>query len=94
MKVLNKEFAYYVRIIFHYTYMLWISKYFKALFYLQLQVWVNELPYLIYNYNANACRFQGEMCNLSRFAVCLDTIIPKLETFMRTFSAEIYKFFF
>ena len=32
------------------------------------------------------------MCNLSRFAVCLDTMIPKLEKFMRTFSAEIYKF--
>ena len=49
MNVLNEEFAYYVRIIFHYTYMLWIYKYFEALFYLQLQVWVNELPYLIYN---------------------------------------------
>ena len=94
MKVLNKEFAYYVRIIFHYTYMLWIYKYFKALCYLQLQVWVNKLPYLIYNSNANACRFLGEKCNLSRFAVCLDTIIPKLEKFIRAFSAEIYKFFF
>ena len=49
MNVLNEEFAYYVRIIFHCTYMLWIYKYFEALFYLQLQVWVNELPYLIYN---------------------------------------------
>ena len=49
MNVLNEEFAYYVRIIFHYTNMLWIYKYFEALFYLQLQVWVNELPYLIYN---------------------------------------------
>ena len=35
MKVLNKEFAYYVRIIFHYMYILRIYKYFKALFYLQ-----------------------------------------------------------
>ena len=41
--------------------MLWIYKYFKALFYLQLQFLVYELPYLTYNLKANAYRFLDEI---------------------------------